>query len=125
MTIASDMKLVLATVVTDLGEVWTHASRTSKRDITPPVFGAFSDIAALALDMTEDAQEDEPGDKIVELLMVRVPATANVKIGDRMKDPGGREYHVSEQVSSGYGTDRFMIKRAHRDALGSIREGGF
>ncbi len=126
MTIAADMKLVLAGVLSDttgLGETWQYRNRTSNRDATA-AFSAWADVAADPTENPVEMDDAEGGDQKTETIMVRVPSTANIAIGDQMKNPAGEFWHVDDQPSSGYGTNRFLLRRISRDLLGSMREGG-
>ena len=124
MTIHSDMETALATVPGLMGETWEHRPRTSKRD-DPPAFDAWANIAALALEYRTENNEVTGGDDIADSVMIRVSSASGIAIGDQVRDPAAKIWHVAERISAGVGTERWLCERRARDQFGKLRDGGY
>ncbi len=128
MTLRDDMKLVLAGVLDatgGLGETWTYQKRSSNRDEAAAFSGGWLDVATHPTDHQIETEDDAGSQARTETIMVRVPSTTNIEQGDQMKNPAGVIWHVAHQISSGVGTNRWMLQRKSQDLLGNPRGGGF
>lgn len=124
MSIFDDIKISLSQVPGLLGQTWQYRKRTSDRD-QADAFGSWVDVDALALDHLKESEDIDMGSNEMETISVRVPSNSPIAVGDQMKDVDGVVWHVKRQISSGIGTNRFSVTRAHRGAGGDQRGGGF
>ena len=124
MPLFDDIQAQLRTVPGALGQTWQYRTRSSNRDAAD-AFNAWTDLDLLPLDQNKNTDEFDDGDKLQETKMVRFSDAIALGVGDQVKDTSDDIWHLAEQLSSGVGTVRWLIRRTHRSQLGSLRGGGF
>ena len=125
MSIYEDMQARLSQVPTALGVEWRIRTRISDRNSDEDTFGAWMPLRCLPLDRVRDNVEDVYEEDELNAVNIRVSVEETINIGDQVKDTNDKIYHVSQQISSGTGTKRFVLRLVNIENYGKTRGGGY
>lgn len=110
------------------GETWQWAARTGEPDADAPTFAADAPITNVQLARTETTEvynERRGAWERIEVATIRVPSSVLMSLGDRVTDPQGRTWIITNaREGSGIGTWRYGLRREVGVLAGPDRGGG-